>query len=361
MTNNMKRNSKIEILRAISMLFIIMSHYSSHGGIDISKLPFGFVRIFLEITVLGNLGVNLFILITGYYSKSEKHSLEKIIKFILQISFYSILIYIILLLWGKIKFNWLEMFKAFFPITFNQYWFATAYFVLLLLSPFINKFLNRVTKKEHFNFIFVMLVLFSICRTFTTQDFFGNELIHFIMIYSIGSYISRYKIKLNIKNNIITIIFISILLILITIIVDRMCNYYNLDFAYVKYFLSKQSFFIVILSISIFEIFLKNPFENKFINYFSPSIFGIYLIHDNEYLKNVIWGGILKNQLYSTSNFFIIHWVISIIMIFGCCLFIDMIRRKCIEEKIMSKLKKIITFLEKIIKKLTLKIFNILN
>lgn len=35
-----KRNSSVELLRIIAMLFIVISHYSVHGGIDIKALDF---------------------------------------------------------------------------------------------------------------------------------------------------------------------------------------------------------------------------------------------------------------------------------------------------------------------------------
>ena len=61
------RNSNIELIRIISMLFIVVSHYTVHNGVDNTTLSLGINRFLLEITTLGNIGVILFVLISGYY------------------------------------------------------------------------------------------------------------------------------------------------------------------------------------------------------------------------------------------------------------------------------------------------------
>lgn len=61
------RNSNIEILRIISMLFIVISHYTVHNGVINASLPLGINRTLLEITTLGNIGVILFVIISGYF------------------------------------------------------------------------------------------------------------------------------------------------------------------------------------------------------------------------------------------------------------------------------------------------------
>ena len=67
------RNSNIEILRIISVFMILFSHYSVHNGITNSDLPIGINRYLLEISILGNIGVIIFVLISGYFSINKKN------------------------------------------------------------------------------------------------------------------------------------------------------------------------------------------------------------------------------------------------------------------------------------------------
>ena len=66
------RDSNIELLRIIAMFIIIIHHYTVHNGIDNFSLPIGGNRFILEITRLGNIGVILFVFITGYFQIENK-------------------------------------------------------------------------------------------------------------------------------------------------------------------------------------------------------------------------------------------------------------------------------------------------
>ena len=62
-----ERNSCIELLRIISIIMIVLSHYTVHNGVANSTLDIGFNRFLLEITTLGNIGVIIFITINQTY------------------------------------------------------------------------------------------------------------------------------------------------------------------------------------------------------------------------------------------------------------------------------------------------------
>ena len=74
------RESNIELLRVISMVMIFVYHYCVHGSIlkvgsyTINKL----VALFLSIG--GRVGVNLFILIMGYFMINSKFKIKKLLK-----------------------------------------------------------------------------------------------------------------------------------------------------------------------------------------------------------------------------------------------------------------------------------------
>ena len=174
-----KRNSKIELLRIISIFLIVLSHYVVHSGANIHDLSFGFNKIILEMSILGNIGTMLFVLISGYFLiNSDEVKLKKIIHFWLQVFFYSFFIYLLLLLINKETFDIKNLVLNSFPITFKRYWFATAYFILYLFHPHINKFLNSLSQREHFNFIILGVVIFYLLSTITTMNYYGNELLY---------------------------------------------------------------------------------------------------------------------------------------------------------------------------------------
>ena len=122
-----KRNSNVEILRIISMTMILISHYSINTGVVLFEMPITFNRIMLEALKLGNIGVIIFLLITGYYGvkKEKAFQFKKIFNLYLQVLFYSIMIYFIFVLFGQEKLTLKGLLLNIFPITFNSYWFIS--------------------------------------------------------------------------------------------------------------------------------------------------------------------------------------------------------------------------------------------
>lgn len=85
-----ERNSSFELLRIISMFLIVMHHYSVHGGFDF-MIPFSMKLYFVQCLVMGGkLGVNLFVLISGYFLCKSDFKWKRIIKLEVEVIFYSI-------------------------------------------------------------------------------------------------------------------------------------------------------------------------------------------------------------------------------------------------------------------------------
>lgn len=144
---NTKRNTNIEILRIIAILLIVISHYSVHNVTNVKELSFGINKILLQMMTLGNIGSELFMLITGYYLiNSSKVKLSKLLKLWLQIIFYSVGVYILFVLLNLEPFSYTTFIKSFFPITFEEYWFASVYFIIYLFHPYINVMINNLNK-----------------------------------------------------------------------------------------------------------------------------------------------------------------------------------------------------------------------
>ena len=63
-------------------------------------------------------------------------------------------------------------------------------------------------------------------------------------------------------------------------------------------------------------------------------MFGIYPIHDNNYLKLVIWG-ILNVNEYKESPYLILYLLGCTMLVFTVCAIIDLIRQKLIEKLVL--------------------------
>ena len=94
------RNSNIEILRIIAIIMIIISHYCIqviNEDMPATNNTFSITnKIICDSLTLGDIGVDIFIIIFGFFYDKNKLRLNKIINLILQVLFYSLGIYIIL-------------------------------------------------------------------------------------------------------------------------------------------------------------------------------------------------------------------------------------------------------------------------
>ena len=67
-----ERNSTIEMLRIFAMILVVMSHCAVHGGVVSNE-----AKISNWFYIGGEIGVAIFILISGYFMVDEKVSMKK--------------------------------------------------------------------------------------------------------------------------------------------------------------------------------------------------------------------------------------------------------------------------------------------
>ena len=135
-----EKNSSIEFLRIVSMIFIIIYHYSIHGGFDdITYNNLSLNNLFLQILLFGGkIGCYLFMFITGYFMINGRMNYKKIFKLILELEFYSLVIFFIFNYGLGKHYSKKDWVRNLFPIIYGN-WFVVNYIMLYLFIPFINK------------------------------------------------------------------------------------------------------------------------------------------------------------------------------------------------------------------------------
>ena len=354
-----ERKSNFELLRIISMVLIICHHYVEHGAFgNLTLFPLNFNKFFLQVLHYGGkLGVNLFVLISGYFLISSSFKMKKGLKLWLQVSFYSIVIMLIFL----IVYNNLSVkiiIKSILPIVYNEYWFATTYFVLYILSGYINKFIKSLCKIDLERLILLLIVICSIIPTIFSVRMINSSLIWFILLYLIGAYIRLYSFSnLSCKKSLIYGISIYAFCLLFCLGMDIIGNYNTTIGSYSNYFMGMDKLPMLLVAVFIFNGFrLMNIKNSNFINSISASTFAVYLIHDNNLVRPWLWQTLLKNNLFINSKLLFLHAITSVILVFVICTIIDFLYRKFIEKRlfdiilnILKKLKDTVIY-KKIIK-----------
>lgn len=332
------RNSNFELMRIISMIFIILWHILIHGhffnNCENPTLKIVFAIILFAIAI----HVNSFIILTGYYQSNSKFKLRKLISIIFQVIFYSLLV-----LYIGVKMNWINnltivnIINNILPESVKNYWFISLYLIIYTFSDYLNMFINNLTRKQLENFILLLFLVISISPFLTGYQIVNSEFAKlgvFILMYIMGGYLRKYPLRESkiFKNLSLT----NYRLILLGIFVlCFMSNYFTYKFGLdikgtgnilnniasrilaappTKY----SNPFIVIQTIAYFELFNTFTFKNKFINYISSCTFAIYLIHDHAVIRKNIYYLFGIDHKFSNYSFVLdIAKCIAIIFIIG--------------------------------------------
>lgn len=320
------RNSSFELLRIIAMLMIIGHHFVVHGDFLDASTVNEWILTFLEFG--GKFGVVIYILISGYFMVTSKFSLRKLFKLWCQIWFYSVLLYVISIFLPNYQFSWRGLAKALFPVIMVEYWFVTYYVILYILSPFINKLIKALSKREYGLLIVILLFLYTSLRL--SIGFSSLPLIFFI-IYLIGGYLRLYPIK-KIQNYFILVPTFVILYIVLNI----------LQFALNYNFFDVDRLLMILCAVIFFMIFEKIKITSKTINFISSTTFGIYLIHDNLNISPYLWSEVFENNSYAYSEYLLLYVFLVIVSVFVICAVIDLLRKYLLEKPLFKQVDKVI-------------------
>ncbi len=197
-SENKDRDSGIEILRIIAILFVIVIHYSDKA----LKLltPENGQSALLFLRCLSSGAVDIFIIISGYFLCTSYHRpIGTPVSLLLQVTYRNLLVYALIIILGFETFNTHTLIVKFVPSSYYPVLFC----VLFLISPWLNLvFKQRQSLKV---FIISIFLLFSIWPTLVdlSEELLGFEwfglstvgargaqagfnIINFILLYYLG-------------------------------------------------------------------------------------------------------------------------------------------------------------------------------
>lgn len=334
------RQSQFELLRILSMFMIIAYHFSLWSKFEISVDNLTVNKYWVQILrMTGKIGVNLFVLISGYFSIYTAMRIRKVFKLILQVSFYQIVCFIIALSFGLMHFssmgNAIKMIaEALFPIPYGSYWFISVYFMIYIMSPFINEFLLKLAQKKHLILIGLLFLIYSVLPTFMKADFVFDQVGWFFFLYIVGAYFRMYSIRIFKKNiyNLCCALGTYILLILSVLVLDTLGRKNILFFNHISEMYLMNNVVVFINSVFLFLFFKNLNIKNKFINLIAGTTFGIYLIHENVYIRLFIWNNLFNAEKYIGSPYFILYSIFVITSVFVVGMLIDLGRIYFVER-----------------------------
>ena len=193
-----KRQSNLELLRIVGMLLIIAHHYVVNTGImdNLSLAEHPSRVIFLNLFGMwGKTGINIFILISGYFMCQSNLTIRRYCKIAFEWIFYHYMIYFIMLATGYETVTAKRVYQLVFaPFIYanGSGCFTSSFLIFYLFIPFLNRFIRSVNRTEYRRFVLLLLFVFTGLSTFFTNTYIFGEVFWFCAVYFIGGYLRLY-------------------------------------------------------------------------------------------------------------------------------------------------------------------------
>ena len=354
--NKLTRNPSIELLRIIMMLQIIFLHVSDYGDYtDIANQVEGRVELtYWVIWLMCRCPVYVFVIIMGYFLSESKSGFnrKRLLKCYLPMYFYSVSIPVLYGLFRPGEVLKEQYIKAFFPFLSRTWYFMTLYLLVLILSPYLNKMIQNLSRKEFLGLIIITFCMFSIWQPLSMLEPFegifgikkilstqgGKSLYDFIFMYLLGAYLRKYHIfsshegdKKNLWNNPLTYLTGFLLLGLGNVLLV----YFYPDEGINSVVGYNDNPLVVLQCTCIFRFFEKLDMRRfvklgNVINYISAGNLGIYMIHEHPLIRSLIWNELfpINNTAFYTRKGYLLQIFLIILIIYAGCWILDWIRRQ---------------------------------
>lgn len=298
------KNYGIELLRIISMLFIVVLHVIGQGGVAGASRHLS-SQYMTSYTMLAfcYCAVNCYALISGYVGCKSKFRISRVVLLWLSVAAVNAAVWVSAYLYNKEMTAVMSFSSIFKPIIENQYWYFTSYIGLQILLPALNAAVNNIPKKQYTYMLLGMLVMFSVLPVYTNRDLFfthsGYSMLWLAFMYIVGAYFRLHMRKIKIplfKTLCFAVYAVSAAALALTkFCAERRLAENGSEYPYFADYYSYTSIFVVVCSIALFLLFVqinvKSRILVKIIGFFSKSTFGVYIIHTNIIVWVYVLGG----------------------------------------------------------------------
>ena len=330
------RNSNLELFRIITMLVIIAHHYVVHSGllpVVWENYPSAKSIFILMLGGGGKIGINCFILITGYFMCNSNITFRKFLKLFLQFYLYKVVFFAVFALSGYISLTPKSIIWSLMPIVRLKDGFVSCYLVFFCFIPFLNILIKGMTKRQHQLLLGLSLLVFSVFPNILIKVSF-SYVSWFMVVYLIGSYLRLYPPQWSLNRKcVLAGLAASLMPSLSSVCVGALIfSASGKDLSY--FFITDCNKPLAIVTAVIAFLFFKNlkMGYNKFINTVAASAFGVFLIHDNSAsMKQWLWRDVLDNAGHFYGNIYL-HAVLCILAVYAMCTLIDFLRIYFLEK-----------------------------
>lgn len=235
-------------------------------------------------------------------------------------TFYSVAyLLFVLAIKGRETMDSKDIIQSLLPIFCNKYWFITSYLMVMLVSNYLEKLLDIISK-EQFKLLILALSLFVVIAPslFLVEIFkdSGKGFVNMLLVYLAGRYFAKYDFPVFVKRLNVIVIFLCVMTIWL---LNEILNSLGMP----SLFARDNNILIIMLSISIFYTFLSLPEKNNILMItLSKYVLPLYILHLMFFREICL---VIYDRIHVEA---ITQIPISIICVIVISLFIEFLRRK---------------------------------
>lgn len=287
-----QREVGVDLAKVVAMLFVVAVHICNH------LQPSAKLDCPLTVKYIHHLTlccVDIFALATGYLCVTSSCRLSRLADLWLAAVFWGVVMTSVSAFFTPV---WRELYEeALMPIRYGQYWFFSAYFLLFLFMPLVNRAVvnfDRLALRRLLLLLFVTVSVFS-CRG---GDVFrlahGYSFAWLLMLYLAGAYL-----RLHGKSRLRPFACFAMAAILWVTVCEledfvehAEASYPNLAdlSSYLSPFIVGEAWFIFL---GCKGLTIRRPALARFVTALSATTFGIYLIHVQPVFWDNVWGRLI--------------------------------------------------------------------
>lgn len=327
-----QRQSNIELCRLFAIASIVLVHslgeYILPGHDEAARPVYAWMYVCNSV---GILGVNAFLLISGYFSvKSKKAAYANL----LYMCFFYLLVRI-----GICVATGVSIPSSIFLFVSKSNWFVPMYIGLLLLSPVLNSYIDKADKRS-LGLLTLAVIAYDVWSDWYpggVNERSGFSMIHFIAMYFAGRYIGLHGVGQIVSR-------LAPVALLLLVVLSSWLTYYvvqhGLNSSIMFKLSANNSPFVITAAISLFLTFRGLHIRHcRLLNHCARSVLGILLFHtfapSNAFLSQ-IYSALYDN--YHGITLFIL-WLSCVLLTMAVGIAIDQIRIYTYDRLFVSHVK----------------------
>ena len=279
-------------------------------------------------------GVNVFAMISGYLGVQRKFRLSSAVMHWLQVVFYTVLITLVaLVLWpGTVGKQ--ELLNAVLPVTYQQYWYVTAYFGMLVFAPVLGCAVNGMSTKSLTACTIGVLLLLSGQQTALQYDIYGvnhgYSALWLMAMYLTGGFL--YRMEPNLPKcagavGILTAIVCFVMAWLLKMVVHANGLEAQISPTLLMRYTAPT---MVLAACALLAVFVRIRWENavavRVVGALAQASFGVYLTHDHPFIREHVMSGRFVFLADMGAAAFVLYAVLCAVGVFAVCAGFDMVR-----------------------------------